>query len=446
MASHVASEETMMRPDSINMMPPHEDIATSETASLDDVLRTAELSRRDPRPPDHAAEAAAFASLSRTLAEAPETVLHRLTDVCIELCNAHSAGISILQQEEAGCVFRWYSISGAFAQHAGGMTPRDFGPCGTTVDLDAPQLFQRPGRYFTYFNQAEPPIVEGLLIPFRVRGQIAGTIWILSHDEGRQFDSEDLRVLTNLASFAAAGNDLLLRLQENKLAREQAERASRAREELLATVSHDLRTPLTSVLGWAQLLKFTTDTQAVESAAAGIEGSARILEYMINDLLDVARTNTGGLAVDLRPGRIADVIKASLIVAEPLIRSKGLSLELHLAEQLPAIMIDSNRIQQVMWNLLTNSMKFTPGGGWIRIELSETPGSQTITISDSGQGINPAALATIFDRYTQASADHSGLGLGLWIARHLIELHHGTIEAMSDGAGRGTTIRITLPA
>lgn len=181
---------------------------------FEEVMGTERLTRRTPRSPRPDAEARALRVVSRALALEPESILQRLTEVAMDLCDADSAGISILENEEHGPVFRWRGMAGAYAPHLGGMTPRDFGPCGTTIDRNSAQLVLRPGRYFTYFNEVSPEIVEGLLLPFSLRGVPVGTLWVVAHDERRKFDGEDVRVMTALSSFASAGYELVHALRQ----------------------------------------------------------------------------------------------------------------------------------------------------------------------------------------------------------------------------------------
>lgn len=190
--------------------------AASSTPGVESVLATDLLYRRTPRPARPVAERRALDRLGRAIVESPQSIFQTLTDVAVEVCEADTAGISILENDDHGGHFRWRAISGKYAAHLGGMTPRDFSPCGTTIDRNAPQLVSRPGRYFSYFNEVQPPIVEGLLVPFSVAERPVGTMWLVAHDERRKFDSEDTRVLIALANFAAAGYELLSALDEKR--------------------------------------------------------------------------------------------------------------------------------------------------------------------------------------------------------------------------------------
>jgi PAS domain-containing protein len=179
---------------------------------LQSVLSMAELSRRPSRFPDYAAENRALVALAQEMAVAPENVLQKLADTALELCHAHSAGLSLLEEGDQKQRFHWRAIAGQWAPHLHGGTPREFGPCGTVLDRNAALLFSHPERDFPYFGEVEPLLDEGLLIPFYIKGEAVGTIWVVAHDESRRFDLEDLRVMTNLGTFAAGAYQTYLSL------------------------------------------------------------------------------------------------------------------------------------------------------------------------------------------------------------------------------------------
>jgi PAS domain S-box-containing protein len=172
----------------------------------------AELCRRPSRPPDYEAENRALIALAQEMARSPEGILQRLVETALSLCRADSAGLSLLEAEDQRRNFHWRAIAGQWASHVGGGTPRDFGPCGTVLDRNATQVLSHPELDFPYFAEVEPHVEEGLLIPFYIAGEAVGTIWVVSHDESHRFDAEDLRVMTNLASFAAAAYQAWLSL------------------------------------------------------------------------------------------------------------------------------------------------------------------------------------------------------------------------------------------
>jgi transcriptional regulator with GAF, ATPase, and Fis domain len=172
-----------------------------DVADLESVITTRELSRRPTRGPDHASENRALVGLAEAMTASPDAILQKLAETALNLCGAHSAGLSLL--DEDGKRFRWRAIAGQWASHLGGGTPRDFGPCGTVLDRGAALLFSHPERHFPYLASVEPSIEEGLLIPFEVGGHAVGTIWVIGHNQSCRFDAEDLRVMTDLSMFAA---------------------------------------------------------------------------------------------------------------------------------------------------------------------------------------------------------------------------------------------------
>lgn len=179
---------------------------------LESVLCTEELSRRPARQPDLGALAGALVTLSQALANSPERTLQKLAETALDLCRAHSSGISLLEEENGRKIFRWHAVAGEYAPHLWGTTPREFSPCGTVLDTDAVQLMTHLDRHFTYFAQVQPRISEALLVPFHVGGEAVGTIWVVSHNQTRQFDAADARVMTTLGEFAAGAYQALSRM------------------------------------------------------------------------------------------------------------------------------------------------------------------------------------------------------------------------------------------
>jgi PAS domain S-box-containing protein len=238
--------------------------------------------------------------------------------------------------------------------------------------------------------------------------------------------------------------------QEAEEARRQAEEASRLKDEFLATVSHELRTPLTAILGWAHMLR-TRQSQGEDAAKAleTIERNARAQAQLIDDLLDVARSISGKLRLDVRAVDPNSFIEAAIEAVRPAAEAKSVQLQKIMDTGVVAISGDPVRLQQVVWNLLANAIKFTPKGGRVQIILARVNSHIEITVSDNGAGIAPEFISHVFDRFRQAdqrtSRAHGGLGLGLSIVRHLVELHGGTVRAESPGVGQGSTFTLLLP-
>jgi PAS domain S-box-containing protein len=183
-----------------------------DTPPLRSMLSTAELSRRPSRPPDHAAESQALIELARVMAVSPDAILQKFAETALTLCRAHSAGLSLLEEGDQRRNFHWRAIAGQWAPHLNGGTPRDFGPCGTVLDRNTALVCSHPELDFPYWAPIKPVLEEGLLIPFYIKGEALGTIWVVSHDDSRRFDAEDLRLMTNLGTFAAAAYQTLLSL------------------------------------------------------------------------------------------------------------------------------------------------------------------------------------------------------------------------------------------
>jgi signal transduction histidine kinase/DNA-binding response OmpR family regulator len=239
-------------------------------------------------------------------------------------------------------------------------------------------------------------------------------------------------------------------LVREQAARAEAEAANRTKDEFLATLSHELRTPLTAVLGWSHLLrsgKLPEETAA--SALETIERNARAQSQLIDDLLDVSRIITGKLSLDAHPVSLAPIIEAAINSVRPSAEAKNIRLEMELDQSPGMVAGDGNRLQQVVWNLFSNAIKFTPVGGQVQVRLKRVNSHVEIRVSDTGQGISADFLPHVFDRFRQADGTttrtHGGLGLGLAIVRHLVELHGGTVHADSPGSGKGAAFTVNLP-
>jgi PAS domain S-box-containing protein len=239
-------------------------------------------------------------------------------------------------------------------------------------------------------------------------------------------------------------------LAREQAARAEAERANRMSDEFLATVSHELRTPLNAILGWSHLLSSgrvngSTATRAIEA----IERNARAQAQLVEDILDVSRVITGKLRLRIGPVDLVSVINAAIDSVQLAADSKGIRFEVTLDPSARRISGDSNRLQQVVWNLLSNAIKFTPPGGRVEIRLEQVYPHVQISVRDNGPGISPDFLPYIFDRFRQADGTttrrHGGLGLGLSIVRHLVELHGGSVQAESSEKEGGATFTLKLP-
>jgi signal transduction histidine kinase/CheY-like chemotaxis protein len=255
------------------------------------------------------------------------------------------------------------------------------------------------------------------------------------------------RVLKISQDTAAERQNLLTR---ERAARDEAERLSALKDEFLATLSHELRTPLNAILGWASMLqRGVRDEETLKRGLETIERNARAQGQLIDDLLDMSRIISGNLRLDVQLIEPEKIVEAALGTVHPAAVAKRLDLRVDVARGLGLVLADPGRLQQVLWNLLSNAVKFTPNGGMVQVLLGRDGHDVVFRVADSGIGIEPEFLPHVFDRFRQQDASisrkHGGLGLGLSIARQLVELHGGTIGVSSPGPHAGTTFTVRLP-
>lgn len=280
-----------------------------------------------------------------------------------------------------------------------------------------------------------------MAVPLTVRGRCFGAVALLTLGPNRQLTRDDLELAEELAGRAG------LAIENAELYRE-AQQANRLKDEFLATVSHELRTPLTAILGWLHLLRNGTAEQKARGVDS-IERNALAQARIVEDLLDVSRIVTGKLRLQLEPLQLADVVQAAVETVRPTAHAKGIELTIESDAGLGLLVGDASRLQQVVWNLLANAIKFTPRRGHVWITLSRQGSGAQLSVKDSGQGIRAEILPQIFQRFRQGDSTstraYGGLGLGLAIVRHLVEAHGGQVTADSAGEGRGATFTVLLP-
>ena len=239
-------------------------------------------------------------------------------------------------------------------------------------------------------------------------------------------------------------------LESERAARTESDRASRLKDEFLATLSHELRTPLNAVLGWAQLVRARARTpQEVADGLATIERNARAQAQIIDDLLDMSRIVSGKMRLDVQPIDLAALVESAVDGVRPAAEAKAIRLQTTLDRRAGAIQADPGRLQQVLWNLLSNALKFTPRDGAVHVTLAREDAHVELNVNDTGQGIRPEFLPYLFDRFRQGDAsttrEHRGMGLGLSIVKSIVEMHGGTVTARSDGDGQGAAFIVRLP-
>ncbi|HEX6324888.1 MAG TPA: ATP-binding protein, partial [Vicinamibacterales bacterium] len=283
---------------------------------------------------------------------------------------------------------------------------------------------------------------SSITVPMTARGRTLGAI-TLACLHGRPYDRTDLGLAVDYARRSAVAID-------NARLYRQTEQASRMKDEFLATVSHELRTPLNAMLGWTKLLRSgRLEPERLVVALETIERNTLAQAQLIEDLLDVSRIVTGKLRLQKKPVDLADIVRAAMATVQPAADARGVTLDLQINIPDGVLMGDASRLQQVVWNLLSNAIKFSPEKGRVTVTLTSDHAQAALSVSDRGAGIVPAFLPYVFDRFRQADSTvtrtHGGLGVGLAIVRHVVEMHGGSVEAFSEGEGRGATFTVRLP-
>ena len=286
-------------------------------------------------------------------------------------------------------------------------------------------------------------LVSYMCLPMKARERTLGVLTLATAESGTEYTEDDMRLAEEVASRAALAI-------ENAQAYREVQTANRLKDEFLATLSHELRTPLNAVLGYVRMLRTgAIAPDRADQALGVVERNAEALRQIVEDVLDVSRIVSGKARLEVRPTDIARVIQDAIATVQPAADAKGIDIQQAVERGVGAVPADPNRLQQVVWNLLANAVKFTPSGGRVDVSLRQVDGHAEIVVRDTGIGLSPSFLPYVFERFRQAEGGanrkHGGLGLGLAIARHIIEMHGGAIEAASEGDGKGAVFTVKLP-
>jgi signal transduction histidine kinase len=460
---------------------------------IDDVVINSALSLRPSKSPNYEAENRALLGLAKTMAESPQSILQRLAETALRLCQAHTAGISLLETLDGQQVFRWEALAGVFADRLNHIMPRHTSPCGTTIDRNATQLMYMAERFFPAMK-VEPPIVEALLIPFHDNLKPIGTVWVVSHDEQLKFDREDERVIRVLAQFAsvawqlskarasseaaaisehhktrelAAANEALrfqmkererieARLQE--LNKELEQRVLERTRELdvaykhlresqvlgavgiaAAKIIHDLANPINTISISVYLLERMSEnrSEVVSCILDDLKAETSRVQTLIAELRQFSRP----LELSVQPVDLANLIGKVMHEARSIVSDSSLiTFERDVPDGLPPVLIDSEKMLRALLNLYKNAIEAMPDGGDLALRCFLRDNKIVLEIEDSGSGI-PHDM-NVFDPF--CTSKPNGWGLGLSIVHQIITAHRGTIEYVSE-SGRGTTFKISLP-
>ncbi|HEX8559038.1 MAG TPA: ATP-binding protein [Pyrinomonadaceae bacterium] len=402
-----------------------------------------------------------------------QRLVQAVTDVATELTGARFGSFFYNVPDEGGGWTMLHTLSGApreaFERLPAPRAADLFGPAFRgegVIRTDDVRADPRYGRNSPFYGMPDglPPVVSYLAVPVVSRSsEVIGGLFF-GHPERAAFTERHERIVAGIAAQAAITMDNArlyesvrreraqaeLTARENERLYHEAQDASRLKDEFLATLSHELRTPLTAILGWAHMLRTGQYAPGSERGVyETIERNARAQAQLIDDLLDVSRIITGKLRLDVRPVDPNYFIEAAIEAVRPAAESKGVRVQKVMDAGVVAVAGDPVRLQQVVWNLLANALKYTPRGGRVQVRLERVNSHVEIIVADDGAGITPEFLPHVFDRFRQAdmgtTRQHGGLGLGLSIVRHLVELHGGTVRAESEGLGRGSTFTVLLP-
>jgi PAS domain S-box-containing protein len=399
-------------------------------------------------------------------------LLQTATDAAAGIAGARFGAFFYYGKQGDANLFTLYTLSGgtssAFESFGEPRATALFGPGlrGGVIRVDDIAHDPRYRQVAPQFGLPAGQVVRSYLaVPVLARsGEVLGNMFF-GHPQPAAFTERTERIVVGIAAQAAVAIDNIrlyeaaqnaaeerkVLLESERLARAESERTSQMKDEFLATLSHELRTPLSAILGWAQVLRRGSRDQAdLQRGLTTIERNARAQAQLIEDLLDMSRITSGKVLLDIQTVAPGAVIDAAVETVRPAADAKNIRIERHYDPDAGPIAGDPARLQQVIWNLLANAIKFTPRDGLVTIELTRRDALVDITVRDTGIGIRSEFITHVFERFRQADASttrrHGGLGLGLSIVKHLVEQHGGTVRAHSAGEGRGASFTIELPA
>ena len=380
------------------------------------------------------------------------SVVQAVTDVATELTTAEFGAFFYNLVDEAGESYTLYTISGvpreAFSKFPMPRNTEVFEPTFKGTDIVRSDDITRDPRYghnapYHGMPSGHLPVRSYLAVPVKSRsGNVIGGLFF-GHSEVGRFSDHHERLAVGIAAWASVA-------LENARMYTSVQEASRLKDEFLASLSHELRTPLNAILGYARMLRtgmIAPDKK--DKAIDTIERNATSLTQIVEDVLDISRIVSGKIRLNVQSVEFPDIVRSAIDAVAPAADAKGVRLQTVLDSHATPISGDPERLQQVLWNLLSNAVKFTNRGGKVQVRLERIDSHVEVTVSDTGVGIPPEFLPHVFERFRQADAgisrERGGLGLGLSIARQLVEMHGGTIEASSDGVGQGATFRLKVP-
>ncbi|MGY3266659.1 PAS domain S-box-containing protein [Lysobacter sp. HA35] len=392
-------------------------------------------------------------------------LVHAVTDTATRLTGAQFGAFFYNVDDGDGGSYMLYALSGvpgeSFSQFAHPRATPLFAPTfrgeGTICIADV-HADTRYGQWAPYHGMppGHLPVRSYLAVPVKSdHDEVLGGLFF-GHEHAGVFTLEHVRAVESIAALAAVGMSRLSLFeatqadaQEKERLYQDAIRAGRMKDQFLATISHELRTPLTSILGWSEMLgSGRLSPDMAKRAVTTIERNARAQAQIVEDLLDISRIISGKLNLAVQDIDAAQPVEAAVDAIRPAALARDVRLEVHVDDAV-RMRADPDRLQQVVWNLVTNAVKFTDRGGRVDVSVARVDDGVEVRVRDTGRGIQPEFLPHVFERFSQVDAsstrEHGGLGLGLSIVRHLVEMHGGTVRADSAGVGRGATFTVRLP-
>jgi signal transduction histidine kinase/ActR/RegA family two-component response regulator len=409
-----------------------------------------ELARRTARAADHARENLALLRLARAQTGSRDALLQAIANEALALCNAGSAGISLLEGPPHNRSFRWLAVAGSCAGLQGKSTAWNECPCGVTLDAGRPRLFVRPEEQFGCLRFAGIDVHEGIVVPIPSDSGQLGAIWAMSHDAACRFDGEHARVLSSLAVVAGAALTMAN-------VRDDGAESDRRHNEFIAMLGRELRNPLAPIDGAISAAKrLCAANEKADAVLTIAQRQMKHLRTLVDDLLDAARLKHGKLAIKLSDTSLNEITFDAVSAVKHHLESRRHTLKLSGLDAPVHVRADHVRLSQVLGNLLLNAAKYTPAGGKIELSVrtehaagSGEPGCVVIEVRDNGIGIDPSIQPYMFELFAQSTCgsarSEGGLGIGLAVAKRLVELHHGSIAIQSGAAGAGTLVTVRLP-
>ncbi|WP_233850216.1 hybrid sensor histidine kinase/response regulator [Paraburkholderia sp. HD33-4] len=406
-----------------------------------------ELASRPAKKADYARENQSLLRLARAQTGSREDLLNAIAREALALCCAGSAGISLVEGPADSRCFRWLAVAGLCSGLQGRTTAWDECPCGVTLEAGAARLFVDPQRQFACLNLPGVDVPEGIVVPIPSDHGHLGAIWVMSHSSGCRFDSEDARVLSDLATLAGAAVTMVN-------VRDDGADNDRRHNEFIAMLAHELRNPMAPIDGAiAAARRLVVDNDKADAVLSIAQRQMKHLRTLVDDLLDAARLKYGKLTIRRSDTLLAEIVSDAVATIEHDLRSRGHKLKLTGLDSVIPVRADPVRLSQVLGNLLSNAAKYTPAGGLIELTVraEDPPNAEmlVIDVSDNGIGIDSSIAPRVFDLFAQCSSastlSEGGLGIGLAVAKRLVELHDGEIAIHSDGLGCGTRVTLRLP-